>query len=58
LLQRLRRRKRETKKAISHLLTEYSLNQARLKDFEKLLEIQPVVNRKTLLFNYAIAVKQ
>ncbi|WP_068982856.1 hypothetical protein [Lysinibacillus xylanilyticus] len=51
------KKKEGDKKAVSHLLTEYSLNQARLKDFEKLLEIQPVVNRKTLLFNYAICGK-
>lgn len=44
-------------KSINHVLTENSLNQARLSDFEKLLEIQPVVNRKTFLFNYAICAK-
>jgi len=42
---------------INYVLTEKSLNEARLKDFEKLLEIQPQVNRKTLLFNYAICSK-
>lgn len=51
------KKKEGGKKANNHLLTEYSLNQARLKDFEKLLEIQPVVHRKTLLFNYAICAK-
>lgn len=49
--------KKKEKKSTSHLLTENSLNQARLNDFEKLLEIQPIVNRKTLLFNYAICAK-
>ena len=46
------------KKVTKHLLTEKSLNQARLADFEKLLEIQPIVNRKTILFNYAICAKK
>jgi len=49
--------KKPEKNGVNHVLTEYSLNQARLKDFEKLFEIQPVVNRKTLLFNYAICAK-
>lgn len=48
---------KKKKKSTTHMLTENSLNQARLKDFEKLLEIQPVVNRKNLLFNYAICAK-
>ncbi|MFJ8088864.1 primase C-terminal domain-containing protein [Lysinibacillus sp. NPDC095746] len=49
--------KKLKKKGVNHVLTEKSLNQARLADFEKLIEIQPVVNRKTLLFNYAICAK-
>jgi len=48
---------KKKKKSTSHLMTKNSLNQARLKDFEKLIEIQPIVNRKTLLFNYAICAK-
>lgn len=47
----------EKKQKPSHVLTQNSLNQARLNDFETLLQIQPVVNRKTLLFNYAICAK-
>lgn len=47
----------DKKKSHNHVLTENSLNQARLKDFETLLKIQPIVNRKTLLFNYAICAK-
>lgn len=47
----------EKKKSHNHVLTENSLNQTRLKDFETLLKIQPIVNRKTLLFNYAICAK-
>lgn len=49
--------KKPKEKSANHVLTEYSLNQARLGDFEKLIEIQPIVNRKTLLFNYAICAK-
>lgn len=49
--------KKPKKKGVNHVLTEKSLNQSRLADFEKLIEIQPVVNRKTLLFNYAICAK-
>lgn len=49
--------KKPKKKGVNHVLTEKSLNQARLEDFEKLIEIQPVVNRKRLLFNYAICAK-
>lgn len=47
----------ESKKEPTHLLTQKGLNKARLEDFEKLIEIQPTVNRKILLFNYAIAAK-
>ncbi|UDK98252.1 hypothetical protein EYB33_19130 [Lysinibacillus sphaericus] len=49
--------KKPKEKSVSHVLTEKSLNQARLADFEKLIEIQPIVNRKMLLFNYAICAK-
>ncbi|WP_342472087.1 hypothetical protein MHH70_17215 [Metasolibacillus sp. FSL H7-0170] len=51
--------KRQKKKQSQNqpILTRYSLNEARLKDFEQLLEIQPVVNRKSFLFNYAICAK-
>lgn len=47
----------DVKKESKSIMTEKSLNKTRLEDFEKLIQIQPIVNRKTLIFNYAISAK-